>query len=259
METKPTFKSRIKDIAAYSATAVLLIVLTVLSRVIDSVFFESSAPLKPAEMTTETFIILFAAIYVIKYRGTELLIKIRKYLIFAGIPLVLIFVSFFYIPDKVMSGSMNFIHILDVFLSAVSDDLVLCAVGCILLVHNSRLRISGMIIMILSMALHTAILTDDTATVVLYSVAAVVMTGFFEIQLHLNAESMIFCAAYHFLIHLCMELPVKNSEQGSPLIGRPASGIVYLVALLTMTAFGVVLIIKRKKEENKIPENIKTD
>lgn len=249
MENAPSLKNRITSIAAYVAAAVLLIVATIVSRKIDGAFFSSYKPFKPAEMTVEAVLILFALIYAAKHRAKGILKKAGRYAGYIVVPLLTVFAAFFCIPDRILPVSHNLIHVLDAFLSSWSDDLTLCALGCILLVHKSGLKKSGVILMLSGMALYELFLTEETEAELVFAVIAVVLIGFFEIQLHLSTESAVFCAVFHFLIRLCMELPARNTAQNGPFFGSIISNLIYFASLLIMLVSGAVLYIKRRNEE----------
>ena len=249
MENAPSLKGRIMSIAAYTAAAVLLIVATIAARKIDGAFFSSYKLFKPAEMTVEAVIVFFAVIYAAKHRVKGLLRKIGKHAGYIVVPLVTVLAAFFYIPDRILPVTHNLIHIFDAFLSSWADDLVLCALGCILLIHKSGLKKSGVVIMLVSMALYEVFLTEETEAELVFAVIAVVLIGFFEIQLHLSTESAVFCAVFHFLIRLLTELPAHNTTQSVPFFGSIASNLIYFASLLIMLVSGVTLYIKRRNEE----------
>ena len=249
MENTPLLKNRIKSTAAYITAAVLLIVVTASARKADGVFFSSVSLFKPAEMTAEAIIIIISLLYAARHRGKDLIRKSAKHIVYIIVPLIMVCAACFCLPDKILPAEHNLIHILDIFLSAFADDLVLCAAGCILLIHKGGFNKTGIIIMLVCMALYEAALTDEKADVLVFSIFAAVITGFFEIQLHLSAESALFCAVFHFLIRLCIHLPVLNTAQSEPYLGAVVSNAVYFAALILMFALGAVLYTKRRTKE----------
>lgn len=249
MENAPSLKVRIKSTAAYIAAAVLLIVLTVFARKIDGAYFSSGTLFKPAEMTVEAAMILFAGLFALKHRESGIMKRIRSHLIYIAVPLVTVFAARFFLPDRILPLPHNLIHILDIFLSAFSDDLVLCALGCILLIHKGGLKRSGVFIMLICMVVYEAVLAEETAAELVFSIVAVALLGFFEIQLHLSAESAVFCAVFHFIIRLCIELPAHNTAQNEPFFGSAASNALHFAALLTMLLLGSILYARRREKD----------
>lgn len=246
MSSVPTAKNKIGSTAAYITAAVLLIVLTLLCRKLDGTYYSAYLPFKPAEMIFETAVIMIASVFIIKHRAKGFLKKVLKYFVFAVIPLAITFAAFYYQTDKPVAADHMMIHTLDTVLSALSDDFILCAVGCTLLIHKANMKVAGVIIMLSGMAAYELFLSDETALYLALSVAAVIMTGFFEIQLHMTTDSALFCGLFHVLLHMAVHFTHLNSSQPEPYFGGTASKILYIAALLTMLVFGIILHKKRK-------------
>ncbi|MBQ7698789.1 MAG: hypothetical protein IJT49_00420 [Clostridia bacterium] len=246
-------KNTIISTAAYITAAVLLIVLTFVARKIDYAYFSSYKPFKPAEMITEAVFIIAASVLIIKHRGKGLLKSVGKHLIFALIPLALFFAAFFYLPDKINPADRNLVYTLDSFLSAFADDFILCAAGCTLLLHKADLKAAGVIIMLAGMAAYELALSEEKDAVLALSVIAVIVIGYFEIQLHMSSGSALFCGIFHFLLHLTMHLPHLNSARSEPYFGSTAAKVLYAISLVSMLVLGIIL---NKKRRSKIKASV---
>lgn len=249
-------KNTIISTAAYITAAVLLIVLTVVARKIDYAYFSSYKPFKPAEMITEAVFIIAASVLIIRHREKGILKSIVKHLIFALIPLALVFAAFFYLPDKIMPADLNMVHTLDLFLSAFADDFILCAAGCTLLLHKADLKTAGVVIMLAGMAAYELALSEEKGAVLALSVIAVIVIGYFEIQLHMSSGSALFCGFFHFLLHTAMHLPNLNSAQTEPYFGSAAARTLCIISLSSMLVIGIILNRKRRIKSGKIKASV---
>ena len=237
---------KIKSTAAYTTAAVLLIVLTFLSRNLDGAYFADKAPLKPVEFTLEALFIAAAAVFIARHRGKELFKKILKYSPFVFIPLAVVFAAFFYLPDKTAASDHGFIYALDILLSAFSADFILCSVGCILLLHKSRMKIAGVAVMLAAMLTYELVMAHEHAHISVIYVIAALIIGYFEIQLHMITDSAVFCATFNFLMYMAMYYTKLVSQQPEPYFGKTVSNILYGTALFLLLGFGIYLNKKRR-------------
>ena len=237
---------RIKSIAAYVFAAVLVVVLTYAARKADGLLFPQYEALRPAEAAAECFAVLVCAVFLfISGKGKKK--RFKGNLIFAAVPLLLVFTAYFRVPDVPLTAGHG-AEAADLALSCLAEDLVLCAVGCALLAHKAKLRIAAAV-MLLFMACYEAVLHEGEPGELPLALLFVCVIGYFEIQLHLITESTVLCAVFHVVFHYCRELLASHSSQPSPYIGDTASYAVYIAAILIMLLSAVFLREKRKVRE----------
>lgn len=249
MDNGRDLKTVIRCIAGYVFTAALLVALTLLSARADGALFKAALPFRPAETATEILFIVFAYNYVSKHSKRADRKKLIRYIPVAVVPLIIALIAFFYLPDRLPSANENIASWLYIVLMPVSEDLVLCALGCTLLMHKAEMKSKGVVIMLFCMAAHEAILSGESAGITVLSVIAALMIGYFEIYLHLSTGSAVFCATFHCLLHICVRAMRVYSSQSVPIIGEFLSVILGIILLSVMLMLGFYMREKLKSAE----------
>ena len=249
MENGRDVKELIKGIAGYVLTAALFVALIILSYKADAYFFKSLLPVKPVETAIEVLFTVTVYSYVSKHAGKTDRKRLMRYIPIALIPLVFALAAFFYVPGKSMTVNENAATWLFLVFVPVSEDLVLCALGCTLLLHKNNMKSSGVVIMLICMALREAALSEASVKITLLSVLASVMIGYFEIYLHMRTHNALFCAFFHFLLHVFIRAPRLYSDKSSPFFGDDASVIIGIVFLSVTFVLGFYLREKLKNKE----------
>lgn len=237
--------SKIKGIAAYIAAAVFVVALTAFCRYIDGALFARALPFRPAELAAEALIIISAVKYIAKNTHKADIKAVKRHIPVAVIPLLLVFAAFFCMPATA-EPKLFFAVLADTFSTSFAEDLMLCAVGCTLLIHKNKMNGAAVFLMLLCMAVYDAALSGETPDELVFSVPAALVIGFFEIYLHLSTESSLFCAAFHFLLKAMTGFPSFTSAKTEPFIGVDASVVLYILSLSVMAVLGFIMREKRK-------------
>jgi hypothetical protein len=249
MESGHDKKNMMKGIALYITVAVLFVVLVLLSAWIDEKFLIAATPYGPAETATEILFIVLGLLYVRKHGVKSDKKMMLKCLPFAAVPLVLSFFTFFYIPDTALPLHENIAYFISLVLVSVSEDVVLCALGCTILIHRHKMRSWGVAIMLICMAARELMMSVSDIRQALFSAIIVLFIGYFEIIIHLCTKSALYGAALHFLLSACIRITDHYSEKETPAVGGIPSLVLTAVLLIALLGSGIYLRQKLIKEE----------
>jgi len=238
MKNAPDVKERIAGTAAYITAAVLAVVFTLLSRYADGAL-PVDTPFHLTELTAELIIVISVVVYLFKHKSKKKR-KVKKYILFAALPVVLALAACFHIPAGYLSKS-GAASAADILLSALTDDLILCSLGCSILIHRCKFGSFGVVLMLICMSLYEAAICGQTGEkLVIHTVAAAII-GYFEIYMHLSTESALFCCIFRFLLNFSLEFTEEYSVSGKPFFGEKTSAILYISSLSVMIIFAVIL------------------
>ena len=238
MKNAKDVNERIKGTAAYITAAVLAVFLTLFARYADG-NFSVNTPFHLTELSAELLMIVSVAVYLGRH-GKEEKRSIKKHLLFAAIPVILALAACFYVPEGYLSKS-GAASAADILLSALTDDLILCSLGCHILLHKCRFGSSGVVLMVLCMSLYEAAICGQTGEKLLVHTAAAAIIGYFEIYLHLSTESPVFCCVFRFLLNFSLEFTEEYSVSDEPFFGEKTSAILYIASLSVMVVFAFIL------------------